>query len=158
MELGVISLPLSPHLFPSTFYFIFFSSLSLSSSGFSFPFSSVPLNQSSRQLLSMKSLFSYLAVGSWKRSMMGNLFPPVREEHYGKFVSCQSKRKMMSGRLAPCSEEPGHHWGEPTLKDQLCDKLLGKYRAAPVFLPSFPHLSPGLATWLLSQLLSVCPS
>lgn len=48
----------------------------------------------------------------------------------------------MGGRLAPCSEEPGHHWGEPTLKDQLCNELLGKYRAAPVFLPSSsPSLS-----------------
>lgn len=54
---------------------------------------------------------------------MGSLFPEVKKKNDGR-------------RLAPCSEEPGHHWGEPSLMDQLCNELPGKYRAAPAFLPS----------------------
>lgn len=71
----------------------------------------------------------------------------------------------MGGRLATCPKETEHLWGEPAFNEHPCDKLLGiqtpisgTNTEQPLF--SFPHslhLSPGLATWLLSQPPSVCP-
>ena len=61
---------------------------------------------------------------------------------------------MMGGRLALCSKEPGHHWGEPILKDQLCDKLLGK-ESSPCF-PSLILPSLSRARYLASIPASQC--
>lgn len=71
----------------------------------------------------------------------------------------------MGRRLATCLKEPRHPWEEQTFKENPCDKLVGREtlisgantESALFSFPRSPHLSPGLATWLLSQPPSVCP-
>lgn len=77
---------------------------------------------------------------------MGNLFPPVK--------------KSIMGSLFPASKKKNDEWeaalqrsrtslGEPALKDQLCDRLPGKYRT-PLF--SFPHSPVSLRALFLASL------
>lgn len=135
-ESGVISLIFSCSLLVCLSHFLFYSLsylllllfLSLSSS---------PLNQSISQQCLWRPHSLISATGEWKRVMMEVGFLPVEEGHDGKSAPPQKSgmmgslfsRPLKRGMLgAPSQEEPRHHWGKQTFKEQPWDKLLCMWR------------------------------